>query len=173
MKVYISESAFMDLVLSSAEVYKKECLGILLGYKLEDRFIIEHAFTYQTAKRGHKGVSFHRRGHKKIDAILEKFERLQILGDFHSHTQFGEFKGIANPSPEDVSGMEHGKIYIIMAINDNERTRPWKENRDKTASGSIGTFYYKISAYYIDAKDKFIKKAKIYCHFPTGFNGTA
>lgn len=172
MKVYISESAFMDLVLSSAEVYKKECLGLLLGYRLEDRFIIEHAFTYQTARRRHKGVSFHRRGHRNIDTILDRFNRLQVLGDFHSHTQFGELKGVPNPSPEDVSEMESGKVYIIMAINDNERTMPWKENRDKTVSGSLGTFYFKISAYYIDPDDRFIKKAKIYCHFPAGFNGT-
>ena len=44
MRVYLSENAFVDLLLSSAEVYKKECFGFLPGYKLEDRFIVEHAF---------------------------------------------------------------------------------------------------------------------------------
>jgi len=56
MRVYLSENAFVDLLLSSAEVYKKECLGFLLGYRLEDRFIVEHAFSFQTADRKPKGV---------------------------------------------------------------------------------------------------------------------
>ncbi len=65
MRVYLSENAFLDLLLSSAEVYKKECLGFLLGYKLEDRFIVEHAFSVQTANRRHKGVVFNKKNHKK------------------------------------------------------------------------------------------------------------
>ncbi|MEW6410650.1 MAG: Mov34/MPN/PAD-1 family protein, partial [Nitrospirota bacterium] len=173
--MYISESAFMDLVLSSAEVYKKECLGILLGYRLEDRFIIEHAFTYQTAKRKPKGVVFQRRRHKKIEEILKKFERLQVLGDFHSHTQFGPMKGIPNPSEVDIRGMQAGKIYLIVVINDNERKIQWKENRDGTLSGTLGRFYYKISAHYLYRRKglngKMAKRAKIYCNFSTGMNG--
>ncbi|MFN3481249.1 MAG: hypothetical protein ACK415_12810, partial [Thermodesulfovibrionales bacterium] len=93
MRVYLSENAFMDILLSSAEVYKRECLGYLLGYRLEDRFIIEHAFSFQTANRRHKGVVFHDKNHKKIEPIIERFEKLQIIGDFHSHTQFGLSKG--------------------------------------------------------------------------------
>ncbi|HLA00023.1 MAG TPA: hypothetical protein VJZ24_00125, partial [Thermodesulfovibrionales bacterium] len=88
MRVYIAENAFIDLLLSSAEVYKKECLGFLLGYKLEDRFIVEHAFAVQAANRRHKAVVYNRRNHKRIEPILARFEKLQIIGDFHSHTQF-------------------------------------------------------------------------------------
>jgi hypothetical protein len=57
MKLFLSESAFMGLILSSIEVYKKECLGLLLGYKLEDRFIVEYTVAYQSAKRMRNGVS--------------------------------------------------------------------------------------------------------------------
>ena len=63
MRVYLSENAFIDLLLSAAEVYKRESLGFLLGYKPEGRFIIEHAFSFQTARRKHKGVTFqHKNG---------------------------------------------------------------------------------------------------------------
>ena len=51
MKVYLSENAFMGLLLSSAEVFRNESLGYLLGYRLDDRFIVEHAFSLQTARR--------------------------------------------------------------------------------------------------------------------------
>ncbi|MBI5187909.1 MAG: Mov34/MPN/PAD-1 family protein [Nitrospirae bacterium] len=167
MRVYLSENAFIDLLLSSAEVYKKECLGFLLGYKLEDRFIVEHAFSVQTANRRHKGVVYNQKNHKKIEPILSRFDKLQIIGDFHSHTQFGPTKGLPIPSHEDVKGMVPGHIYLIVAINNNEKTMPWGENRDGTISGSISKFFFKISAYFLNATS--VKRAKIYCPFPPGF----
>lgn len=157
----------MELLLSSAEVYKKECLGYLLGYRLQDRFIVEHAFSFQTATRRHKGVIYHRKNHRKIDPILEKFQKLQIIGDFHSHTQFGETKGLPIPSPEDINGMKAGHIYLIIAINNNEKTMPWGENRDGTVSGSAGKFFYKISGFFLNNGS--VKRARIHCPFPPGF----
>ena len=171
MKVFLSEDAFMDLLLSSAEVYKKECLGYMLGYRLEDRFIIEHAFSLQTARRKLRGVVFHHKDHKKIQAILSKFEKLQIVGDFHSHTPYGEEKGVPIPSPEDIEGMEPDNLYIIVAINDLLHSRPWKENRDGNISGSMGDFFFKISAYFYPDFDSIPRRARIYCAFPSGLSG--
>jgi len=168
MRVYLSENAFIDLLLSSAEVYKRESLGFLLGYKPEDRFIIEHAFSFQTARRKHKGVVFQHKNHKKIEPILEKFDRLQIIGDFHSHTQFGVTKGLPIPSDEDIKEMREEHIYLIVAINNNEKTLNWGENRDGTISGSVGNFFFKIAAYYLSGSAG-IKRARIHCPFPPGF----
>lgn len=167
MKVYLSENAFMDVLLSSAEVYRRECLGFLLGYRLEDRYIVEHAFSFQTANRGHKGVAIHDKNHKKIEPILDRFDRLQIIGDFHSHTQFGPTKGLSIPSQEDIAGMKFGHIYLIIAANNNEKTMVWGENRDGTISGSVDALFFKVSAYYLNAAS--IKRAKIHCPFPPGF----
>jgi proteasome lid subunit RPN8/RPN11 len=168
MRVYLSENAFIDLLLSSAEVYKSECLGFLLGYKLEDRFIVEHAFSLQTASRKLKGVNSPDRSHKQIEPILARLGRLQIIGDFHSHTQFGLNKGLPNPSQEDIDGMTMGDVYVIVAINNNMKTRPWAENRDSTISGSVDNFFFKISAYFINGSAS-VRKAKIHCPFPPGF----
>lgn len=168
MRVYLSENAFIDLLLSSAEVYKKESLGFLLGYKPEDRFIVEHAFSFQTARRKHKGVIFHHKNHKKIEPILEKFDRLQIIGDFHSHTQFGVTKGLPIPSDEDIREMREGHIYLIVAINNNEKTLNWGENRDGSISGSVGNFFFKIAAYFLNGSAA-IKRARIHCPFPPEF----
>ena len=168
MRVYLSENAFIDLLLSSAEVYKKECLGFLLGYKLEDRFIIEHAFSFQTASRKPKGVASHDRSHKKIEPILSRFDRLQIIGDFHSHTQFGTNRGLPSPSQEDVDSMTQEHIYLIVAINNNRKTLSWAENRDSTISGTVDNFFFKISAYFLNGNAS-VRKAKIHCPFPPGF----
>lgn len=167
MRVYIAENAFIDILLSSAEVYKKECLGYLLGYKLEDRYIVEHAFSFQTASRRHKEVVVHDKNHKKIEPILNRLDKLQIIGDFHSHTQFGPTKGLPVPSTEDVAGMKESNIYLIVAINNNEKTVGWGENRDGTISGSVGDFFFKISAYFTAKRST--KRAKIHCAFPPRF----
>ncbi|MBM4140348.1 MAG: hypothetical protein FJ242_02480 [Nitrospira sp.] len=168
MRVYISENAFIDILISSAEVYKRECLGFLLGYKLEDRFIVEHAFSVQTANRRHKGVVYNQKNHKKIEQILSRFDKLQIIGDFHSHTQFGPTKGLPIPSAEDIKGMILERIYLIVAINNNEKTMPWGENRDGTISGSVSDFFFKISAHFLNGNSS-VKRAKIHCPFPPGF----
>lgn len=179
MKVYLSESTFLGLLLSAAEVYKKECLGYLLGYRLEDRFIVEHAFSLQTASRRLKGVILGDKNQKKIEEVLERFDKLQIIGDFHSHTQFGETKGLPIPSEDDIKTMKSGNIYLIVAVNDIDKVYSWSENRDGTISGSVGRLFFKIAAYYLAKKKKgspeesspegTVKRAKIYCPFPPGF----
>ncbi len=184
MKVYLSESTFLGLLLSSAEVYKKECLGYLLGYSLEDRFIVEHAFSVQTASRRLKGVILGDRNQKKIEEVLERFDKLQIIGDFHSHTQFGETKGLPIPSSDDIKTMKPGRIYLIVAVNDTDKVYSWSENRDGTISGSVGKLFFKIAAYFLNSKTRKkeagvqnssdrqspkVKRAKIYCPFPPGF----
>jgi proteasome lid subunit RPN8/RPN11 len=173
LRVYVAENAFIDLLLSSAEVYKKECLGFLLGYRLEDRFIVEHAFTAQSANRKHKGVIYNRKNHKRIEPILARFDKLQILGDFHSHTQLGLTKGLPIPSPEDIKEMLPGQVYLIVAINNNQKTMQWGENRDGTISGSVNEFFFKISAYFLGSingnGNTSVKRAKIHCPFPPGF----
>lgn len=167
MRVYLSENAFLDILLSSAEVYKRECLGYLLGYHLEDRFIVEHAFSFQTAARGHKGVIVHDKNHRKIEPVLARFDKLQIIGDYHSHTQFGSTKGLPVPSEEDIRGMKEGLVYLIVAINNNEKTVGWGEKRDGTISGSVGDVFFKISAYFL--RNNSTKRARIHCPFPPGF----
>jgi proteasome lid subunit RPN8/RPN11 len=168
MKVYLSEHAFMGLLLSSAEVFKKESLGYLLGYRLHDRFIIEYAFSLQTAKRKRRGVILHHRDKMKIEPILSKFVKLQIVGDFHSHTPYGDEKGIPIPSTEDVNGMEKDNLYIIIAINELNSTKSWKENRDGSISGSMGNFFFKISAYFCSDVNGIPQRSRIYCPFPPG-----
>jgi proteasome lid subunit RPN8/RPN11 len=168
MKVYLSENAFMGLLLSSAEVFKRESLGYLLGYRLDDRIIVEYAFSLQTALRKRRGVIFHHRDQKKVDPILANFEKLQIVGDFHSHTPYGTNRGLPIPSPEDIKGMEEDNLYIIIAINDLDKCKSWHENKDGSISGSMGNFFFKISAYYYPFLNCIPQRSPIYCPFPPG-----
>lgn len=168
MKAYLSEHAFMGLVASSAEVFKKESLGYLLGYRLSDRIIVEYAIGLQTARRNRRGVVFRDRGQKRIESVIAGFTKLQIIGDFHSHTSYGTKRGLPIPSREDIREMEEDKLYIIVAINERSRPHRWKENKDGSVSGSMGTFLFKISAYYYDEKFDVLQRAVICCQFPPG-----
>jgi hypothetical protein len=51
MDIFLSDKAFIGIVLSAIEVYKDECLGALVGYNLRNRIAVEYAISYQTAKR--------------------------------------------------------------------------------------------------------------------------
>lgn len=168
MKVYLSENAFMGLLVSSAEVFKKESLGYLLGYRLSDRIVVENAFGLQTARRRRRGVICSDRDQKRIEPIIAGFTTLQIIGDFHSHTPYGAKRGLSIPSREDIREMEKDKIYIIIAINERSRSHVWKENKDGSISGSMGSFFFKISAYYYDEVHDTPQKTFIYCQFPPG-----
>src|SRR5688572_32720426 len=103
MDVYISANAFWALLISAIEVYKKECYGLLLGYRdNSDIYIVEHAISYQTANRTHTSVERNRRAAKRIQKFLDNIPHLSMIGDFHSHTGWGGLKGVANPSTQDV-----------------------------------------------------------------------
>ncbi len=57
MIVQLCQTAFLSVVLSSIEAYKKECYGLLLGYRTDTDWLVEYAIPYQTATRGHNGLS--------------------------------------------------------------------------------------------------------------------
>src|SRR5215470_3799956 len=102
MEVYISANAFWALLISAIEVYKKECFGILLGYRDSSNiFIIEHAISYQTAYRKHTSVEKNSRASKRIQKFLGNLPQLSLIGDFHSHTGWGDLKGVGIPSTQD------------------------------------------------------------------------
>ena len=102
MTAYISQNAFWGLLISAVEVYKRECFGLLIGYRdrkgPEEMYIVEHAVPFQSAGRKHKGVVSNPRAHKRIERFLEAIPQLSVIGDFHSHTMWGYSKAASHPS---------------------------------------------------------------------------
>src|SRR5258706_3029455 len=93
MIAYISQNAFWGLLISAVEVYKRECFGLLIGYRdrkgPEDMYIVEHAVAYQTAGRRHKGVVSNPRAHRRIERFLRAIPQPSGIGGFHSPTMLG------------------------------------------------------------------------------------
>lgn len=169
MKATISEEAFLGLVLSAIEVYKRECLGLLLGYRMEDGFLIEYAIPYQTAERSHDVADINNRYHRRLKGALEALHKWDLIGDFHSHPQYGPAKGNVSPSNEDIRDVPENSIFIIVAINDRRKHQFFEENKDGTISGALGEHHIKLACFYKD-KDgkKTIRPVPLSCPFATG-----
>ncbi len=149
-QAYLNDHVFMSMLLSCVEVYKKECFGLLLGYRTPDRYIVEHAIPYQSVRRGHNWAELRQDKWKMLQQVLKSFPKLDILGDFHSHTMYRDVKAQVALSDDDIEYMEPNDLQIVIAVNENKRSRAWSANTDRTISGSIDRFYFKLGAYYFE-----------------------
>lgn len=169
MDVYISANAFWALLISTIEVYKKECFGILLGYRDSSNiYIIEHALSYQTAYRKHTSVEKNGRASRRIQKFLANLPHLSMIGDFHSHTGWGDLKGVGILSVQDMDDMVPEQLSLIIVANDKRRASPWQYNGDGTLSGTVDDYHFRIGAYYLDSARS--KRANIYCPYAIGFS---
>src|ERR1700756_1213743 len=169
VEVYISSNAFWALLISAIEVYKRECFGLLLGYRDNNNYIVEHAISYQTANRRHTRVEKNGRGATRNEKFLANLPHLSLIGDFHSHTGWGELKGVGNLSTQDVIDMIHGNLYVIIVANDKRRSSAWQYNGDGTLSGTVDDYHFRIGGYYLDESSR-AKRANIFCPYAIGFN---
>jgi proteasome lid subunit RPN8/RPN11 len=158
------------MVIAAIEVFQKETLGILLGYQSDQSYVIQNAITYQTTDRYNALVARNDNAHRRIEAFLQNtISHARIIGDFHSHPQYGKNRGGFEPSKEDLEEMREGSIYLIVEINKKSRERYWDYNADGTMSGTVGGYYLKLAAWYIDAKSRKPRLAVLRCPFGVGF----
>jgi len=170
MDVHISANAFWALLISAIEVYKKECYGILLGYRDSSySYVIEHAISYQTANRRHGSVERNQLASRRIHKFLDNLPHLAMIGDFHSHTAWGNLKSVGNLSDEDFQDMSHDQLTMIIVANDNRRSSAWQYTRDGSLSGTVDDYHFRIGAYYLDGNSR-SKRANIFCPYAIGFN---
>src|SRR5262245_16419817 len=80
MEVYISSNAFWALLISAIEVYKRECFGLLLGYRDHPNiYIVEHSISYQTANRRHSSVEKNGRASRRMEKFLGSLPHWSVL----------------------------------------------------------------------------------------------
>lgn len=173
MIAYISQNAFWGLLLSAVEVYKRECFGLLIGYRDQqagkDMFIVEHAIPFQSAGRKHKGVVANPRAHRRIERFLARIPQMSVIGDFHSHTMWGYTRAASHPSDTDREGMEAGSVYIILSVNDRLREVPWNYNDDGSLSGTTDDHYFRLTAYTVTDGGE-TRRSPILCPYAIGFD---
>lgn len=174
-QIILSDRAFIGIVLSSIEVYKKECLGVLLGIQSRGRIIVEYAIPLQAvAKRTFSEVVPNWKKELKLKEAIPKLVHLDCVGDFHSHPQFGNKTGTAVLSEVDKQSMEDTAIEIVAAINTSKHRSSWKATNGELA-GSICNYNIRLAGFYKKTKDGPIKQLDIICPYAVGcdnaFNG--
>ncbi|MEO0225697.1 MAG: Mov34/MPN/PAD-1 family protein [candidate division WOR-3 bacterium] len=170
IECFINPPAFTAIVTSVVEVYAKETIGFLVGVRGENKFIIEYAIPYQTADVGYTHAEVDWKRAERVNEVLKLVgEGLEFIGDFHSHTQFGQSLADIKPSPTDLISTKEGEIYLIIAVNRRKRAQPWREHPDRTISGTIRDYHIKIGGYtVIKMGFKSYRKVKIRCPAVTG-----
>lgn len=170
--VHIKERALLSMILSSVEVYRREALGLLIGYRGMDKYVVEYAIPYQTAMKGYAWVAPKSTATERMQRIL-KHTPLELIGDYHSHTQWGALKGVPTPSGEDIADMERNMAYMIIAVNDRDRKgknlskNHWGCQENGTVTGIIDEYEIGLGAY-ICVEDYKAKAIKIICPGTTG-----
>jgi proteasome lid subunit RPN8/RPN11 len=175
MIVHLSDTAFMSVVLSSIEAYKKECYGLLLGHRTARQWRVEYAIPSQTATRGHSNVTPHGLRDRRVRACLPQLCDFEVLGTFHSHPAWGRFRALAKPSPTDLSTLLPGELDLIIAVNDARRQRRWTNcDNGRALAGTVNSFSLKLAAFYKPpirdySLDSPVRRTLLRCPYAIGF----
>jgi hypothetical protein len=168
--IIVKERAFWSMALSAIEVFHLETLGLLLGMKGEDKFIVEYAIPYQTAQKQKTWVSPNERRASRIKKIVDILP-VDLIGDFHSHTEIGETRATVVPSGDDIADMEKNKVYIILAMNESVKKVKWHPNKDGSISGTLGGYHIRMIAHELDSRGRHYKNVEVVCPAAVGLNG--
>jgi len=147
----------------------RRSLQALVDDSREAVALLEHAISYQTANRRHTSVEKNGRASRRMEKFLANLPHLSVIGDFHSHTGWGDLKGVGNLSTQDLVDMIPGNLYLIIVANDKRRHSAWQYNGDGTLSGTADDYHFRIGGYYLDDYMR-VKRANIFCPYAIGFS---
>lgn len=147
--VRIYRDAFETMLSASIETFKKECFGFVFGCaptKSRQHFIITNVSPLQCSKRSNGKIEEHARSERRLKKFYECMpRRSRPLGNFHSHTEWGDTRYGAAMSTADILSMarEKAKIEFIIAISSRKKGRAeWYANEDGSISVSFGSGHY-------------------------------
>lgn len=171
INVHISELAFLSLTLSSVEAYKKECYGLLLGYRSDTQWRVEYAVPYQTADRGHNRVVPHGLRDRRVRTCVAHLSSFEQLGTYHSHPAWGNCRALAKPSVPDVESVAPGELEMIIAVNDARRPQRFhNSDHGRILTGTVCDFSLTMATFYKPPLgDQRMKRLPIRCPYALGF----
>jgi proteasome lid subunit RPN8/RPN11 len=167
LEVHLSEIAFTGMVLAALEAFRKESYGLLLGQSTTRGLVVQYAVPYQTAQRHTSWVRRNEPAHRRMEGFLRNLHHLNLIGDFHSHTQRGERRALCQLSSVDKGGMRKNDVCIVIALNPRQKYRRWKSNSDGSLSGTVEDFFVKIGAWQIGQNGN-AGRAALSCPFAVG-----
>jgi len=167
--VIVRNEAFINMLVSSLEVYKKEAYGVLLGKRMGNDYIVRQAFTYQSARRHYDWVVMDPKRRNRIDLLLRHLMRNQFIGDYHSHIDWP-----SHLSEEDKREMREEEIplSLLLLVKDASRRSKWRFlASDRSLTGTVADRYFvKLYAFEYDPEVGRIRKLRVRCPFVKRLN---
>jgi len=167
--VIVRNEAFVNMLVSSLEVYKKEAYGVLLGKRAGGDYIVRQAFTYQSARRHYDWVVMDPKRRNRIDLLLHHLMRNQFIGDYHSHVDWP-----SHLSDEDKREMRDEEIplSLLLLVKDASRRSKWRFlASDYSLTGTVADRYFvKLYAFGYEPETGRIKKLRVRCPFVKRLN---
>ena len=167
MEVYLSENAFIGLLVSTVEVYRRECFGILLGHREPERIMVDFVVPYQSAQRKFQEVHMDWHRSQRIEEAVRVTSRWEMVGDYHSHPMYGEKKATTKLSGVDIKDFRDEGTSIIVAINDGHRQQRWGYVKGGLISGSINGYSIRMVSYHREGEA--IVRVPLVCPYAVGF----
>ncbi len=127
LKIILNEEAYQGMVHQALQLYKQESFGYVIGKRIKRK----KTFDYETLAK----ASIPTRIYPSYDSInqdLETYNRaisffrrtsLDIIGDFHSHTDFSKRVGKITLSDEDINNIKmNGRYFFsfVLGIKESE-----------------------------------------------------
>jgi hypothetical protein len=153
-RVFIDEPAFISVVVSAIEAYRRECYGVLLGSVRLGRAYVRTAIAYQTARRTPTSVNLAEARRRTLRQALLAFPKHDYLGEFHSHPDFGSTAGSTAAGGSDLVGVRRGELELIIAVRYPRNQMPWHYCADGSLSGVAGGHMVKMRAYMAEPMKK-------------------
>ena len=151
--VYIEKEPFLEMILASVETFKRECFGYVFGYKPSNKrnsYIITSVMPIQLIKkRGNGLIEQSKLSARNIVGCIDKYPVLfPVIGDFHSHPEWGSHKRIPRLSDRDIAdmvknGCSLGVVIKISSIN-KERIL-WQRGHDGGIKGSLANYKFHLN----------------------------
>ena len=168
METFLSENAFISMVTAAVEAYPQETLGVLIGLRGPRAIWVQHAVAYQTAEREKMEVRAHPIRSLRTNHFLQKITRLELVGDFHSHTKVPIDKASSiRLSRKDKESMLQKNLGIVIAINKDKEVRNWEHLSKGSLKGCVLPYSLKIASWFKLRRDK-CKLSRIECPFALG-----
>ena len=153
--VHVRREAFFSMILSSAEIFRRECLGIVFGYlpsQSRNHFLVTNALDIKGVKlRLNTKVHQSKKSEQALKGIFRQGESVfRPIGSFHSHAEWGNTKGLAELDEEDIKDMhsERETLNFIIAIAGRKKgSAPWEIQADGSIKGSLYKFNFHIAAF--------------------------
>lgn len=159
---FLSRQAFIDLVVSALEVYKKEAFGLLIGRMEGSFYFVSDIIPYQSAQRSYEWVNMSSQRINRINFALGHLTKHEVIGDYHSHPQ-----GPDKLSATDVNDLFKGmkKLTCLVSVYKKRSQERWR-HEDYSIMGSIGGRYFvRLMAYEVDRKGHIVHRINVVCPY--------